>query len=86
MRAHAIGAAAYAARAAGLAEPDSGSATADEITWQLRHMTDDVRSALRQLPPVGEDSAGPLGAGLLASGELGAIIRSLQNPLTEPIP
>ncbi|WP_442577349.1 hypothetical protein ACSBPH_02715 [Microbacterium sp. F51-2R] len=49
-------------------------------------MTDDVRSALRQLPPVGEDSAGPLGAGLLASGELGAIIRSLQNPLTEPIP
>jgi hypothetical protein len=37
-----------------------------------------ARTALWQLPPVGEDRSGPLGPGLLASGLLGAIVRELQ--------
>ncbi|TYL50496.1 putative immunity protein [Agromyces mariniharenae] len=81
--AHALGAAAYAAKAAGLAAPDRPEAVGDEISWQLGHMTDRTRSALRQLPPVGEDSAGPLGSGLLASGVLGSIIRELQAALRD---
>lgn len=82
MGAHALGAAAYAAKAAGLA---SGDDAADaEISWQLDHMTEPVRSALRQLPPLGEDPAGPLGSGLLASGVLGSIIRKLQAGLAVP--
>ncbi|MDW4573477.1 hypothetical protein R8Z57_11905 [Microbacterium sp. M3] len=78
MGAHALGAAAYAARAAGLAAADPDAAVADELAWQLARMTDDVSAALRLLPPLGNDSAGPLGAGLLASGDLGAHIRTLQ--------
>jgi hypothetical protein len=35
MGAHALGAAAYAAKAAGLAAPDQSGATAQEIRWQL---------------------------------------------------
>jgi hypothetical protein len=51
-----------------------------EIEWQLQRMTPDVRAALRQLPPVGEDAAGPLVAGgLLARGILGSTIRTLQT-------
>ena len=80
MGAHALGAAAYAAKAAGLA---SGDDAADaEISWQLSHMTGPVRMALRRLPILGEDPAGPLGSGLLASGILGSIIRKLQAGLT----
>jgi hypothetical protein len=41
-------------------------------------------AALRQLPPVGENSSGPLGPGLLASGLLGTIIRDLQASLADP--
>jgi hypothetical protein len=78
MGAHALGAAAYAAKAAGLAAPDQPTATADEIAWQLEHMEAPVRAALRRLPPVGEDSAGPLGPGLLSSGALGSTIRTIQ--------
>ncbi|MHC5796981.1 putative immunity protein [Lacisediminihabitans sp. FW035] len=78
MGAHALGAAAYAAKAAGLADPDHLSAVSDEISWQLQHMNEPVRVALRRLPPVGEDSAGPLGAGLLSSGALGSTIRTIQ--------
>ena len=78
MGAHALGAAAYAAKAAGLAAPDQPTAVSDEISWQLAHMTSQVRAALQQLPPLGENSAGPLGAGLLASGILGSIIRKIQ--------
>lgn len=84
MGAHALGAAAYAVRAAGLAAPDRPQVVPDEIRWQLTHMTPDVRAALRALPPVGENPSGPLGPGLLASGRLGAIIRELQRGLTEP--
>ena len=83
MGAHALGAAAYAAKAAGLAAPGQQAATAEEIRWQLSHMSAPVKAALRRLPPLGEDSAGPLGPGLLASGLQGAIIRELQSGLTD---
>jgi hypothetical protein len=76
-----LGAAAYAAKAAGLAAPDRPEAVSDEIRWQLGHMSASARAALRQLPPVGENSAGPLGPGLLASGLLGMVIRELQASL-----
>lgn len=78
MGAHALGAAAYAAKAVGLAAPDRPEAVHDEISWQVERMTDETRSALRKLPSVGEDAAGPLGSGLLASGILGSIIREIQ--------
>ena len=83
MGAHALGAAAYAAQARGLAEPDRPQAVADEVRWQLDNMSPEVRTALRALPPVGEDASGPLGPGLLASGQLGTIIRDLQAHLRE---
>lgn len=79
--AHALGAAAYAVKAASLAAPNRPQAVTDEIRWQLRQMSPAVSTALRQLPPVGENAAGPLGPGLLASGEVGAIIRGLQAGL-----
>src|SRR5919197_1093222 len=53
MGAHALGAAAYAVKAAGLAHRDRRAAVEDEIRWQLIHMTAEVRAALRALPPVG---------------------------------
>jgi hypothetical protein len=81
MGAHALGAAAYAAKAAGLAAPGRPEAVTDEIKWQLSHMSAATRNALRKLPPVGEDRSGPLGPGLLASGVLGTIIRDLQAGL-----
>lgn len=83
MGAHALGAAAYAARAAGLAAAREDAVDA-EIAWQLDHMSQEVREALRRLPLLGEDSAGPLGPGLLASGVLGSIIGKLQAGLSEP--
>jgi hypothetical protein len=78
MGAHALGAAAYAATAAGLAAPDRPEAVGEEVRWQLGRMSAATRDALRRLPPVGEDRSGPLGPGLLASGRLGAIVRELQ--------
>ncbi|MGH9082000.1 MAG: putative immunity protein [Acidimicrobiales bacterium] len=84
MGAHALGAAAYAAKAAGLAAPDRPEAVKDEISWQLTHMSAEVRGALRTLSPVGENRSGPLGPGLFASGQLGKIIRDLQAGLAIP--
>jgi hypothetical protein len=84
MGAHALGAAAYAAKAAGLAATDPLKAVSDEIRWQLGRMSTEARAALSQLPPVGENRAGPLGPGLLASGLLGTIIRDLQAGLADP--
>ena len=81
MGAHALGAAAYAAKAAELADPGHGGAA--EIDRQLAGMSAAVRSALARLPLLGEDSSGPLGSGLLASGALGACIRTLQAALAE---
>lgn len=83
MGAHALGAAAYAAKAAALAAPDQDVALAEELRWQLGHMSAPVEAALRRLPPLGEDSAGPLGPSLLARGLQGAIIRELQAALRE---
>ncbi|GAA1642440.1 putative immunity protein [Microbacterium flavum] len=76
MGAHALGAAAYAAKAVSIARPDAVDA---ELDWQVGRMTPEVRAALRLLPPVGEDSAGPFVAGgLLDRGFLGSTIRVLQ--------
>ena len=72
-----------AAKAAGLAEPDRADAVGDEVRWQIDRMSPAVRSALRLLPPIGENAAGPLGPGLLASGPLAAIIRDLQTSLAD---
>ena len=83
MGAHALGAAAHAAKAAGLTAPDRPDALADEIRWQLGRLSPAARAALRQLPPVGERSYGPLGPGLLARGLLGTIIRDLQANLLD---
>lgn len=84
MGAHALGAAAYAAKAGGLAAPGRPEAVSQEIRWQLGRMSTQARAALRQLPPVGANSSGPLGPGLLASGLLGTIIRDLQAGLADP--
>jgi len=78
MGAHALGAAAYAATAAGLAALERPNARDDEISWQLEHLSADATSALARLPALGEDNAGPLGSGLLASGVLGSVVRRLQ--------
>lgn len=82
MGAHALGAAAYAAKAAGLADPDHPEAVSEEIRWQLAHLPNAARAALKQLPPVGENSSGPLGPGLLSIGVLGSIVSELQAALT----
>lgn len=79
--AHALGAAAYAANAAGLAASDRSDATGKEIRWQLDQMSPEVRAALRRLPPVGLNADGPLGPGLLAQGVLGEIVSDLQASL-----
>ena len=81
MGAHALGAGAYAVKAAALA--DAGlSAVGAELQWQVAGLSPQTRSALRLLPPVGEDKAGPLGPGLLATGELGANIRAIQSAVS----
>lgn len=82
MGAHALGAAAYAAKAAELDSPGRGGEI--EREWQIAHLDDAVREALVQLPLLGEDPSGPLGSGLLASGVLGENIRFLQAALRRP--
>jgi hypothetical protein len=86
MGAHALGAAAYAAHAAGLAAPERPEAVGEEIQWQLAHMSPAVSAALRRLPRVGTNRSGPLGPGRLASGTLGTIIGQLQSAWAEPDP
>jgi len=81
MGAHALGAAGYAAKAVGLAQSDHAGAVEAEVRWQLEHATTQARDALRRLPALGEDPAGPLGPGLLATGDLAAIIRRTQHAL-----
>jgi hypothetical protein len=85
MGAHALGAAAYAAKAAALVAADRPGVISEEIRWQVNRMSAEVRSALSQLPPVGENSAGPLGPGLLASGLLGTVVRELQANLAPSV-
>lgn len=81
MGAHALGAAAYAAKAAGLSRPDQVDAACKEISWQLERLSPLARRALRQLPLLGEDTAGPLGPGLLNRGVLATSIRAIQAGL-----
>lgn len=81
MGAHALGAAAYAVAAARASLPGNADAAAREIEAQLDVLSPDAASALRRLPLLGSDSAGPLGAGLLASGILGSTIREIQARL-----
>lgn len=81
MGAHALGASAYAVKAVALAAPERPTAADDEIHWQLAQMSAATRSALASLPLLGSDSAGPLGSGLLASGQLGSFIRRIQADL-----
>jgi hypothetical protein len=64
--------------------PPSGRTVNEEVRWQLGRMSAATRAALRQVPLVGENSSGPLGPGLLASGLLGTIIRDLQAGLADP--
>lgn len=82
MGAHALGAAAYAAKAASMAADDQEVARRDEVRWQIDYMTPDVRAALASLPLLGENSSGPLGTGLLASGVLAVTIREIQSELS----
>ena len=83
MGAHGLGAAAYAVKAIGLANLHRPDAVEEEIRWQLDRMSGEVRVALQSLPAVGENRSGPLGPGLLASGQLGDIVRDLQTRLAE---
>ena len=81
MGAHALGAAAYAARAAGVTARDRPEAVGEEIRWQLGDMSTAVRSDLRQLPPVGENASVPsAGAARVASR---TIIRDFQTSLAD---
>lgn len=82
MGAHALGAAAYAAKAVSLANQDQPEAIHEEIRWQLAHLSERERSALQLLPPLGADSSGPLGPGLLSRGILGTSIREIQAQIS----
>lgn len=86
MGAHALGAAAYATKAVALAEPERPERAGEELRRQLARMSPAVRSALRQLPRLGENPSGPLGPGLLATGLLGTAIRDLQAGLADRLP
>ena len=85
MGAHGLGAAAYAVRAVSMANHNDPQTVENEISWQIEHMSDEVRSALQTLPMVGENSSGPLGPGLLSRGEMGTIIRKIQENLAEKL-
>lgn len=80
MGAHALGAAAYAAKAVSLS--GGSDAVAEEISWQVSRLTPDQRRVLALLPPVGCDEPGPLGPGLLSRGFLGDVVRQIQASIT----
>lgn len=69
MASHARGLA-YAAKAVGLATPGNPTAAHDEVEWQLRHASPEVREALRRLPPpsVPHSTLGALVGALHAKG------------------
>ena len=81
MGAHALGAAAYAVKAVSLANADRPEQVDEEIRWQLASLSERERTALRLLPPLGTDTSGPLGAGLLSRGILGTTIREIQDQI-----
>ena len=82
MGAHALGAAAYAARPRPWRRPTAPTppcmkrSAGSWITCRS-----EARRALRLLPALGTDTAGPLGPGLLATGDLASIIREIQSAL-----
>lgn len=78
MGAHALGAAAYAAKAVSLANGGRPEPVEEEIRWQVAQLTVQERAALQLLPPLGSDSSGPLGEGLLSRGVPGDAIRRIQ--------
>lgn len=84
MGAHALGAAAYAAKAVSLANPNRPEAVKQEVRWQMENLTEQERAALRLLPALGTDPSGPLGEGLLSRGILGSVIRELQTEINAP--
>lgn len=63
MGAHALGAAAYAAKAAALGSPEVPNAVDDEIRWQLARMSAEARSALALLAVARQGSRWPAGIG-----------------------
>jgi hypothetical protein len=77
---------AYAAKAAALGVSDDPMAVFEEIGWQLENIDFHTRAALQQLPLLGENSAGPLGPGPLASGILGSTIRHIQSAIEKSAP
>ena len=81
MGAHALGGAAYAVKAASLARPTLPSAADDELAWQYAQLSREQRAILCTLPAVGEDRSGPLGPGLLGSGQMKQIIQKIQFAL-----
>ncbi|MCB1247611.1 MAG: hypothetical protein KDB69_10120 [Acidimicrobiia bacterium] len=83
MGAHGIGAAAYAVRAVELSRADDPGAAESEIVWQVAQMPTEVRTVLNRLPAVGEDTSGPLGPGLLATGAIGSIVVRVQTALRQ---
>ncbi|WP_311380926.1 putative immunity protein [Arthrobacter sp. ISL-28] len=62
MGAHALGAAAYAAKAAGLAAPDRPQAVDDEIRWQLEHMSAEKPVSASELATAGPEFRRSAGA------------------------
>lgn len=76
--AHALGAAAYAAKAVALSNLERPERVQEEIRWQVAQLDGRERAALRLHPALGTDSSGPLGAGLLSRGLLGETIRQIQ--------
>lgn len=79
---HALGPAAYAAKAAALAASDQQAPRCDEVPWSLGHPAADARQALMCLLLLGEDSCGPLRRGQLATGTLALTIHEIQAELS----
>lgn len=80
MAAHALGAAAYAAKAAGLGDGNRPEGVEDVIHWQLDHFSAELRTALRALPPIGQNSSvgrrvGRLAASLILADLVGEALR-----------
>jgi hypothetical protein len=71
MASHALGAPAYAARAAAIAHPDDPAAAAAVVDWADEHASAAVREVLRRLPRREK-----------APGALGSLIVELQHRLT----
>lgn len=86
MGAHALGAAGYVGKARLLAQGLGSTADADvEVVEQARRLVDlmgaSVAADIAQLPPLGEDRSGPLATGRLSAGQVGAVIRAIQERL-----